>query len=338
MAVVASSRARKGSPGPRRLDPSSDLAPVASLIEEAFSDELDREGREVLHELRRLGYLGPLLWLLRQFSPDFGEVLSGFVWEEDGRILGNTSLNLAGPFPAQWRISNVAVSPLHRRRGIARCLMEEAIEFVRARGGRAVSLQVRDDNVGALELYRSLGFTLVTAETELVLPDVGSLGDIGSLQDSPFAPRPVEADEGSDVYALVLRATPEEDQRLTPLQKIDFEFDWFQAVADAWAAVFVGRRTYRLVADGRSGLAGYLQATTAPRTGGSHRLMLWTHPRYEGRVEGDLLRAGLQALLRHSAQPVQVKLNPVKQQTVAALLALGFHKRRTLLAMELQVD
>ncbi len=158
------------SPGPRRLDPSSDLTPVASLIEEAFSDELDREGREVLHELRRLGHLGPLLWLLRQASPDFGEVLSGFVWEDDGQIVGNTSLNLTGPFPAQWRISNVAVLPSHRRRGIARCLLEEAIEYVRVRGGRAVSLQVRDDNVGALELYRSLGFTVVTAETELVAP------------------------------------------------------------------------------------------------------------------------------------------------------------------------
>jgi ribosomal protein S18 acetylase RimI-like enzyme len=339
MGVLTSSQVRNAETGPRRLDPSSDLAPVAALIEEAFSDELDRDGREVLHELRRLGRLGPLLWLLRQMSPDFGEVLSGFVWEEDGRIVGNASLNLAGPFPAQWRISNVAVLPSYRRRGISRCLMEEAIEFVRARNGRAVSLQVRDDNVAALELYRSLGFVAMTAETELVLP-AGAGSDSRGLQDSDsqFAPRPLEPEEGPDVYALVLRATPQEDQRQTPLQKIDFELDWFQAAADAWMALFTGRRTYRFVVDGRSGLAGYLTATTAPRTGGPHRLMLWVNVRYEGRVERDLLRAALKELLRHSNQPVQIKVNPVKAQTVDALLALGFLKRRTLLTMELQVD
>ncbi len=43
-------------------------------------------------------------------------------------------------------------------------------------------------------------------------------------------------------------------------------------------------------------------------------------------------------LLRHSIQPVQVKLNPAKKHAVDALLELGFRKRRTLLAMELQID
>jgi len=377
MAVVASSHAEEMSSGPRRMNPSSDLAQVADLIEESFSDELDREGREVLHELRRLGRLGPLLWLLRQIGPEFGEVLSGFVWVEDGRIIGNTSLNLVSAIQPQWRISNVAVRSSYRGRGIAHRLMDEALAAVRRRHGRIVSLQVRDDNAPALELYRSLGFTVVAAETDLMLPadpkdfgprptqsdpvrqstgPGGSLGrassGVGTLPDfeslarvgspdragSLFTPRRVEPEEWPDVYALVLLATPEEDQRLAPLQKLDFQLDWVQALSDAWTALLTGRRIHRWVVDSRSGLAGYLSATTAPRTGGPHRLMLWTHPRYEGRVERALLETALQTMLQQSTQPVQIKLNPVKKPAVDTLLALGFKQRRTLLTMELRVD
>jgi ribosomal protein S18 acetylase RimI-like enzyme len=344
MAVVASSHAGKVSSGPRRMDPSFDLAQVADLIEEGFADELDREGLEVLQELRRLGRLGPLLWLLRQMSPDFGEMLSGFVWVEDGRIVGNTSLNLVSAIHPQWRISNVAVRPPYRGRGIARRLMDEAIAAVRRRRGRIVSLQVRDDNAPALGLYRSMGFTVVATEMDLMLPvdqtdfrssvKVPSPDGAGSL----FTPRRVAAEEWPDVYSLVLLATPEEDQRLAPLQKLDFQLDGLQALSDAWTTLVTGRRTYRWVVDSRSGLAGYLSAVTAPRTGGPHRLMLWTHPRYEGRVERALLETALEAVLRHSLQPVQIKLNPVKKQAVDTLLALGFNKRRTLLTMELRVE
>jgi hypothetical protein len=91
------------------------------------------------------------------------------------------------------------------------------------------------------------------------------------------------------------------------------------------------------VIDSRAGLAGYITASTAPRTGGAHRLMIWVHPRYEGRVEEELLQTALTTVLRESAQPVQIKINPAKQHAVDALLALGFKKRRTLLTMELQL-
>src|SRR5512139_1351996 len=85
--------------------------------------------------------------------------LSGFVWEEDGRLVGNLSLI---PFLNQGRqyylIANVAVDPNNRRRGIARALTEAAIEQVRNRGVGAVWLHVREDNIPAYNLYTSLGF------------------------------------------------------------------------------------------------------------------------------------------------------------------------------------
>lgn len=52
----------------------------------------------------------------------------------------------------------VAVLPSERGRGYGRALVEGAIEVARARGARAMFLEVRDGNGAAFSLYESLGF------------------------------------------------------------------------------------------------------------------------------------------------------------------------------------
>ncbi len=84
---------------------------------------------------------------------------SGFVWEEDGRIIGNLSLI---PFQNEGRktylIANVAVHPTFRRRGIAGALTRRALGYLKRRSPGEVWLQVREDNQDAQTLYRSVGF------------------------------------------------------------------------------------------------------------------------------------------------------------------------------------
>ena len=46
----------------------------------------------------------------------------GFVWEEDGSIIGNATL-LQSDIPNRYLVANVAVHPDYRRRGIAKGLM-----------------------------------------------------------------------------------------------------------------------------------------------------------------------------------------------------------------------
>ena len=53
-------------------------------------------------------------------------------------------------------IVEVAVSPNHRRRGIARALICEALQV--CEGLRTVFLEVREGNAPAVALYESLGF------------------------------------------------------------------------------------------------------------------------------------------------------------------------------------
>ena len=88
MAVLARRRTEKYF-GLRPMDPLKDLRGVADLVEEAFANDLDRSGQNALQELRWLSRLKPILWWMVYASPDHTDFLSGFVWEEDDKIVGN---------------------------------------------------------------------------------------------------------------------------------------------------------------------------------------------------------------------------------------------------------
>jgi ribosomal-protein-alanine N-acetyltransferase len=55
-------------------------------------------------------------------------------------------------------IHNLAVAPDARRTGLARRLLAHALDIVAGHGARVVHLEVRDGNVAARALYRSMGF------------------------------------------------------------------------------------------------------------------------------------------------------------------------------------
>ncbi len=55
-------------------------------------------------------------------------------------------------------ILNLAVSPEHRRTGLARALLAEGLKLLRSRGAEEVFLEVRSSNAAAIELYRAAGF------------------------------------------------------------------------------------------------------------------------------------------------------------------------------------
>ena len=57
-------------------------------------------------------------------------------------------------------VTTVGVAPEHRRRRIARRLMEKAEDGFRRRNVRIVRLEVRSINTGAQQLYSKLGYTV----------------------------------------------------------------------------------------------------------------------------------------------------------------------------------
>ena len=58
-------------------------------------------------------------------------------------------------------ITNVAVAPASRRKGVARTLLERLIELLKEQQVTAVTLEARASNTPAIALYQSLGFKSV---------------------------------------------------------------------------------------------------------------------------------------------------------------------------------
>ena len=141
----------------RPLSQRRDLSAVADLIELCFAETLDGDGKRYLHCMRRAAKKSNYWFDSAAFQMNV--TTEGFVWEEDGRIIGNISLI---PFASFGRpiylIANVAVHPDSHRRGIARALTDAALEWTQKRRIRSVWLQVRDDNLPAVSLYESTGF------------------------------------------------------------------------------------------------------------------------------------------------------------------------------------
>ena len=104
--------------GIRAFDIGRDLRPVAELIADAFTNELDSRGMAALREMRIMSHVSGLLKLLSRSTGELDDIFSGFVWVENGRLVGNITVQRADKFGNRWQIANVAVLPSHRGRGI----------------------------------------------------------------------------------------------------------------------------------------------------------------------------------------------------------------------------
>lgn len=58
-------------------------------------------------------------------------------------------------------VTNVAVAPYYRRRGVAKALLSALEGICRGEGCAFLTLEVRESNDGAIALYESLGFEAV---------------------------------------------------------------------------------------------------------------------------------------------------------------------------------
>ena len=57
-----------------------------------------------------------------------------------------------------WILNDLFVAPDQRQRGVARALMQQALDHARDSGAAWISLQTARDNLPAQSLYRSFGF------------------------------------------------------------------------------------------------------------------------------------------------------------------------------------
>lgn len=184
-------RTKEPHPHMRAMNMFRDLPAVADLIELCFAETMDNEGQRYIADMRRASRDDGFLKWASHMTESASLPLTGFVWEEDGRIVGNASLI---PFRERGRriylIANIATHPNHRRRGIARILTRRAMQYGWDKKASALWLHVRDDNPGAIHLYEELGFREIARRTTWIAkPDPRLPKPVSDIQIAQRQPR-----------------------------------------------------------------------------------------------------------------------------------------------------
>jgi len=91
-------------------------------------------------------------------------------WRLDGELLGYFVLMVAA---GEAHLLNLSIAPAHQRRGHGTTLLREATVIARARGARAIFLEVRPSNAGAQALYTRFGFRKVAVRRGYYPAQVG---------------------------------------------------------------------------------------------------------------------------------------------------------------------
>lgn len=336
MAVIARSRTQRFV-GLRPMEPLQDLRGVAALIEEAFAHDLDRSGQNALRELRWLSYLKPILWWMVMFGSEHDDFLSGFVWEEDGKIVGNITINRISSGSRRWLISNVAVHRSYRGRGIAKGLMYAAIELVKEYNGVSVSLQVRADNEPARHLYESLDFKEISGTSYFRLKPLAflNLPQYPALPDEIIVrPHHFNSADARQAYQLASTATPMDVQKEWPLRQSRFRLDSQEQFFSNFFHRLVGSGSaaYWVVENGQSFVA---TLNVHPGVLGSpHHIELMVHPDWRGYLEKPLIGHALKYLQQWRNSEITVKHPSDHKEAIEAYDFFGFEHEQTLLWMK----
>ncbi len=326
--------AKQTEEGVRPFDIRRDLRPVADLIAEAFAGELDERGAAALREMRAMSHFGGILSLVNRTTGDFKDVLSGFVWVEDGRVVGNITVQRASQRGDRWQIANVAVAPAYRRRGIANRLMGVALEHIQNSGGRWAVLQVYARNDGARRIYEKLDFEYLSGMADLEAPTATGAG----LMQPPHIPNfhPFSAGQWPELYDLASRQLNENAQWWRSVRRSEFQITIEQQIGEWFSRVIGRRKVYRrcIQTTPRFDAAVVL---TAQRWDGKHKLQLWVHPNQYGQHEDALIRWALTTLQEHPALPVELTLSTDHEAAMDAAKRHGFQVKRTLLTMRREI-
>ena len=315
--------------GLRPLHPVRDLGGVADLLEKVFSRELDANGRQMIREARMLSRTGPFLYLLSPLSGGGMGLSPGFVWDEDGRIVGNVTLIRSSKRPGAWQVANVAVHPDHRHQGIATRMVEAAVDYVRRQNGHSIDLQVKQDNP-AVALYRQLNFQPLGAVTRW------ELGGRMRMAQILIHGRTVSRAQRHDwvaIWDLFRSVKPAALGWPDPWSENDFQPSFWRCLADL-AAIRTVRRWVAPRAAG-AGLDGYIEFRASPGT--IPQLTLRVRPELSAELEGDLLLAALRYMSR-KGHYLAVSDHPAGDVPAEGRLReAGFRPLRTLLMMRLEI-
>jgi ribosomal protein S18 acetylase RimI-like enzyme len=328
MASYVVIRSESSGDGVQAFDPARHMREVAELVGSVFADELDPRGRGAVRDMRLAGSLSPFLGGLLSVAL-FNDAIAGYVWVKDGHVVGNVTLQSMDGVGLRWRISNVAVAPEYRGRGIARALMQAGIREIADRGGNWALLQVRADNDIAHRLYLNMGFTDICRDGSWSLPVLPAR----LPQPDPRVKfEPLHLGHGRLWLDLARAARPALAQWAEPLNPSDYTL-----TLEGWTGERLGRLTGLYVVERWAIWQGdVLAAALETRSNaftGQDTMRFAVRPAARGSLEAALVARGLLSLAAHGRRPVAVQHSGDHAEGVVALAAAGFRVQRDLITM-----
>lgn len=307
----------------RPYDAGKDLAVVADLIELGFANTLDEDGHRYVSQMRSASANASVFGLGGLAGRLAGVPGDGYVWEQDGRVVGNLTLI---PYLISARryflIANVVVHPDYRRQGIGRALTERGIEHARRAGAPAAWLHVREDNPGAIALYRQLGFEQRAVRT--------SWRAVGEGPRPVLPPRTTVRSQRSQDWDLqrewLQRTYPAELTWHLPLRlnslRPGLVGGFYRLMTDLNIA------QWSLISDGR------LQAVASWQSSGGAASLIWLAA--DQQVDPTALQALLLHVRRSTPSRRPLILDYLAHTLEAAFETAGFHNQQTLMWMEVR--
>ncbi len=101
----------------------------------------------------------PTVAFVRELAAKHNHYVAARTGADGGELIGYGGISRLGRTPPfEYEVHTIGVDPAYQGRGVGRRLLDELLNFA---AGGVVHLEVRTDNVPAIALYRSLGFTQV---------------------------------------------------------------------------------------------------------------------------------------------------------------------------------
>ncbi|MCP4426623.1 MAG: GNAT family N-acetyltransferase [Chloroflexi bacterium] len=328
MVITIPASAQSSRQGLRPINLNKDIPQVIKLLELVFGYKLGGNGQRLFSS--ETGFTQPaFLWRLNPMS---SKLALGYVWEEDGRIIGNGTL-LTTSQSGRYLVVNVAVHPDFRRRGIARNLMDALIQLAQTKQGREILLQVVKENEAAITLYETMRFQTVGHMTTWH-SSVSRLRDIeptvGGRQNPVIREMPRRSWQAA--YQLDAKALSPDLNWPEPLPRDAYKLNLWRRFenflngrhAEVWAATNEANQL--------TGLAGIWSEWSRP-----HQVTLRVHPAWQGQLERPLLAKTIHRLHRLPHRNIRVDHPDDDKCATALLREANFQPRRTLRHMRLDI-
>lgn len=306
----------------------SDVNELLEVLGMSFSEELEVSGFDPDRAKKMVDQMfGIIGRIFLGFSKLFGkEPIKFLVAEVNQRLVGTAMVNNRGKV---GYISTVMVHPTYRRKGIARRLMKNALDYIQKRNLKRAVLHVVSTNVPAKNLYTELGFREFEKTAHLVanMDHFPQAENVEGVQIRDFQKNDTDA-----VYELIKASEDPKNLKIFDFNKKDLKTPFVQRV-------FHFSTESKIVALHRNTLIGYAQAicTTPNEAGRIRNIQVCPEMRSKG-IEEMLINAAINEIEKVGTKKITATASLERPELIAAMKRFGFKKHLEMEGMVLEIS